>query len=263
MTIECVFIAGSTPGKPDPLEVYAGVDRKAFIPIAGKPMIEYVVNAIAGASRIGRIVIVGLNPDDGLVFDSQIEYVPARGSMLVNIAAGVHYLLGMSPGIDRVLIAPADIPLLTTEHVDWFIDECLTTDHDFYWAIIEQSVMKKRFPSSKRTYARLREGRFCSGDLLMVNAATAHAFNSGLWNRAIEVRKRPWRLVRILGIIPLMRFVAGRLSISEVEQMGERILGIRCKAVVSPYAEHGMDVDKPFQLAIVRRELEPHAISCD
>ena len=33
------------------------------------------------------------------------------------------------------------------------------------------------------------------------------------------------------------------------------VLGIRGKAIISPYAELGMDVDKPHQLALVRRIL--------
>jgi hypothetical protein len=46
------------------------------------------------------------------------------------------------------------------------------------------------------------------------------------------------------------------LSIAAGERRAEKILGLKVRAVISPHAEIGMDVDKPFQLDIVRAELD-------
>ncbi|MBE9506708.1 MAG: hypothetical protein IMY86_01545, partial [Chloroflexi bacterium] len=48
-------------------------------------------------------------------------------------------------------------------------------------------------------------------------------------------------------------------SLAEAERRGSKALDVRGKAVPFPYAEIGMDVDKPFQLEIVRAELEERA----
>lgn len=43
---------------------------------------------------------------------------------------------------------------------------------------------------------------------------------------------------------------------TQAEQKASQILGCRGKAIISPSAELGMDVDKPHQLDMVRRILE-------
>ena len=80
--------------------------------------------------------------------------------------------------------------------------------------------------------------------------------NTELWRRLASARKSPLRQARMLGgIRPLIKFLLGRMSLAEGEQRASRALGIRGRAVVCPYPEVGMDVDKPFQLEIARAEL--------
>jgi molybdopterin-guanine dinucleotide biosynthesis protein A len=128
--VDAVILAGGEPDKADPLVEYAQVQKKALIQIAGKEMARYVVEAIAGSSQVGRIFIVGLSPEDGVEFATPVEYVEAAGSMLDNIVAGMERVTEVDPDVERVIVSSADIPLVTTEMVDYFIDTCLETDHD-------------------------------------------------------------------------------------------------------------------------------------
>jgi len=41
-----IILAGETPGKIDPLSAAAGVTKKSLIPIAGRPMVSYVYDAL-------------------------------------------------------------------------------------------------------------------------------------------------------------------------------------------------------------------------
>jgi len=117
--VDAVILAGGEPGKADPLVEYAQVQKKALIQIAGKEMARYVVEAIAGSSRVGRIFIVGLSPEDGVEFATPVEYVEAAGSMLDNIVAGMERVTEVDPDVERVIVSSADIPLVTTEMVDY------------------------------------------------------------------------------------------------------------------------------------------------
>ncbi|MBE9470606.1 MAG: hypothetical protein IMY75_00635 [Chloroflexi bacterium] len=63
----------------------------------------------------------------------------------------------------------------------------------------------------------------------------------------------------MIGLWPLLKLVARRLSLAEAERHGSKALNVRGRGVPFPYAEVGMDVDKPFQLEIVRAELEARA----
>jgi hypothetical protein len=49
-----------------------------------------------------------------------------------------------------------------------------------------------------------------------------------------------------------------------VEQAAQRVsrhLKIRGRAIFCPYAEAGMDADKPFQVDILRRDLEKRKVA--
>jgi molybdopterin-guanine dinucleotide biosynthesis protein A len=253
--IDAVILAGGAPDKADPLLEYTQAQKKALIKIGGKKMVRYVVEAIAGSSRIGRIFIVGLSPEDGVESAVPVEYVEAAGSMVDNVVAGIERVMEIDPDVERVVVSSADIPLLTTEMVDYFIDTCLETDHDVYYTIVEKSTMEARFPGSRRSFVPLRGGSFAGGDLNMAKVSAIQA-NLLLARQALEARKNIWQQVRLLGLGTLIKFALRRLTIADAERVASRALGCQGRAVITPYPEMGMDVDKPHQLDMVRAILE-------
>jgi GTP:adenosylcobinamide-phosphate guanylyltransferase len=253
--IDAVVLAGGDPDKADPLLEYAQARKKPLIKIAGKEMVRYVVEAIAGSSRIGRIFAVGLSPEDGVEFTTPVEYVEAAGNMVDNLVAGIERVMEVDPDVERVLTSSADIPLLTTEMVDYFIDTCLETDHDLYYTIVEKSTMEARFPGSGRSFVPLRDGSFAGGDINMAKVSALQA-NLPLARQVMEARKNVWQQVRLLGFGTLIKFAFRRLTIADAEQVAGRALGCQGRAIITPYPEMGMDVDKPHQLDMARAILE-------
>jgi hypothetical protein len=78
---------------------------------------------------------------------------------------------------------------------------------------------------------------------------------SPLWKNLIDARKSPLRQASLLGYDTLFYLVLRQLSIQGAEEKVSQRLGIQGRAVLCPFAEIGMDVDKPFQLEIVREVL--------
>jgi hypothetical protein len=115
--------------------------------------------------------------------------------------------------------------------------------------------MEARFPDSRRTYTPLKEGPVCGGDMNMLATRLA-ADDNPLWLKISETRKNIFKQTSLIGIDTLIKLVLRQLSIREAEAVASRRMGVRGRAVLCPYAEVGMDVDKPFQYEIVRRELE-------
>jgi len=227
LSVVAVVTAGWSPKEDDPLAEYTHDKPKALIPIAGKPMITYVVDALAGSRYIQNIIIVSLDPAAGVEFSAPVEYVPDAGDILNNVEAGLNHATAHYPNVDGVLISSSDVPTITPPIVDAFIEECFHTDHDLYYSIIERTVMEGRFPGSLRSYTHLREGDFAGGDLILVRPS-------------MTLNQRDlWR----------------DLSLADAERRISQVLNVRGRAVPFPYAEVGMDVDKPFQLEIVRAEL--------
>src|SRR5690606_42127051 len=52
-----LVLAATRGGARDPLAQAGGVSHKAFIDLAGKPMLRRVVEAVAESGRIGRIIV--------------------------------------------------------------------------------------------------------------------------------------------------------------------------------------------------------------
>jgi molybdopterin-guanine dinucleotide biosynthesis protein A len=250
-----VILAGGVFDEANPLLEYAQVQKKPLIKIAGKEMVRYVAEAAAGSSRVERTFVVGLSPEDGVGFALPVEYVEATGDMLDNVVAGIERVIEVDPDVERVVIGSADIPLLTTEMVDYFIDACLETDHDLYYTVVEKSAIEARFPGSGRSFVPLRGGSFAGGDINMVKVSALQA-NLSLARQAMGFRKNIWQQVRLLGFGTLIKFAFRRLTIADAERVASRALGCRGRAIITSYPEMGMDVDKPHQLDIVRAILE-------
>lgn len=59
----------------------------------------------------------------------------------------------------------------------------------------------------------------------------------------------------LLGYDTLLNIILHRLSLADAERVLSKRIGIRGKVLISPYAELGMDVDKPNQLEMLRADL--------
>jgi hypothetical protein len=77
-----------------------------------------------------------------------------------------------------------------------------------------------------------------------------------LWESLIGSRKSPLRQAGIIGFGTLLALFTRRLTLEDaVSRVGDRI-GIKGRAIVWPYAEPCMDIDKPSQLELLREDLE-------
>lgn len=258
LTVIGVITAGWSPKEDDPLADYTQGGSKALIPIAGKPMIAHVIDALAGSRYVQRSVIVGLDPSTGIDFSMPVDLVPDTGSLIGNVEAGLWHAMKQYSEMDGALLSGSDVPTVTPTIVDTFIDTCLRTDHDVYYSIVARSVMEARFPNSRRSYVHLKGGDFAGGDLMYFRSSTDLG-DRDLWDRLANSRKHPLQQVAMLGLWPLLKLVSGHLSLAEAEERACKIIKMRGHAIPFPYAEVGMDVDKPHQLEIVRAELEAQA----
>jgi GTP:adenosylcobinamide-phosphate guanylyltransferase len=257
--MDAIVTAGGIPTEGDPLFAYTKGGYKALLDIAGKPMIQWVLDALNASAQVGRIVVVGLPPTTRLASLKTITLLEDHHGLLENLDAGVKEVLRLDPGAEVILAVSSDIPTLRAEMVDWFIQAIGESDHDVYYNVITREVMEKRFPTSHRTYLRLKDMRVCGGDINAVRASAVSTENP-LWNKIISARKSPLTQASLVGFDTLVKILFHRLTLADaVTQVGQRI-GIRGRALVCPYAEMGMDVDKPHQLRLILDNLAPHPV---
>src|SRR5512143_2007190 len=91
--MDAIIAAGGIPQPQDPLYPYTNGGSKALIDVAGKPMVQWVLDALSDAKTIDRIVVVGLSGKAQLKSKKPISYVSSEGRLLDNLKAGTAAVL--------------------------------------------------------------------------------------------------------------------------------------------------------------------------
>jgi hypothetical protein len=173
--------------------------------------------------------------------------------MAGNLIAGADCLHQGYPDEVAFLICTADIPTITAPIIDAFIESCRPFDRAAYYNMISREVMEARFPHSNRTFVKLKGQEIAGGDLNVVRFDVLQD-NHQLLQALADARKHAWRLASLVGWRMIIKLLLRQLSPSDIEAETERILGRRAKIFLSPYAELGMDADKPEQVELLRKE---------
>lgn len=229
---------------------------EALIPIGSKPMVEYVVRSLQKSTGIDRIAVVG-PPELNKVFTSQdCQVVRGGSSMVENLLLGLDSLKPQG----KVLVVTGDIPLLTGEAVDEFLAQTREIQADIHYPVVTKESNEAQYPGVRRTYVQLREGIFTGGNLVLLNPHCAYKCRP-LIEMAVNMRKKPWQLARLLGFRFILKFFFKRLGITEIEERVRLILGFEGRAIISQRPEIGIDVDKPSDLQLARKVLAGETIT--
>ena len=256
--MDAVVTAGGIPQPDEPLYAYTKGESKAMVDIAGKPMIQWTLDALSGAKNVDNVIITGLSPKSNLKCKKPLHYLSNQGKMLDNLVAGVNKSLELNPKNKHVLLVSSDIPALKAEMVDWLINTCMETSDDIYYGVCPREVMEARFPGSKRTYTKLKDMEVCGADINVAHVRMASE-HLEVWNLLIANRKNPVAQARVMGLDTLYLLLTRQATLQDfVGRVSQRI-GIKGRAIVWPYAEACMDVDKPNQLEMMRADLAKHA----
>jgi hypothetical protein len=249
-----MVLAGGIPEPGESLYEFAKGGSKALIEITGKPMVQWVLDALSEAKSVGRVVVVGLDESSGLKCTKPLSYLPNQGGMLDNIRGSAREIARLNPSAEYVYIVSADIPTINNQMVDWVGAQVKPGDEAIY-NVIERSNMEKRFPNAKRTYVKLKGMEVCGGDLNIVSLPTILS-HTGPWERIAAARKSPLKQAALVGYDTLILFLLRAMTLDQAVRRAAKNLKLSARAVVCPYAEIGMDVDKLHHLEIVRADME-------
>lgn len=156
-------------------------DSKIYLPVNGRPIFLYVLDALMLASRVRCIFVVGDKPRleaairaDG-VRSKPVTVIAQGRNLLENVWRGfIATLDGYTEGAEKdnpdfagrvILGLPGDSPLITPEEIDYFIGEADMTKFDYAVGLTPAVSLARFQPSAGRpgirmTSLHLREGLF-------------------------------------------------------------------------------------------------------
>ncbi len=256
----CAVIMAGSRGELDPVARAAGTSHKCLVPVVGTSMLTRVLETVASSDHVNRVVICG---------EASLQDVPSVGR---RIRCGVFDFLeaAESPAasarraVDKfkdelpLLIVTADHPLLDHEMIDYFCTNACDRS-DVFVGVARADLVSRSYPRSNRTRLRFSEGDYCGCNIFALKTHNARAAVT-FWRQLEADRKHPWRLIRMLGIGSLLRYVCGRLALTDALATFSKKLGLEARAIEMPFAEAAIDVDRLADLELVESIINARAL---
>ncbi len=240
-----IILAGVRP-TGDPVAEAAGVPCKAFIPVGGRPMVLRVLDALEAAQQIGTIMLCGPSQKSiaqqpelkARIAEGRLRWVASQSTPSLS----TYHALQSAPDGLPILVTTADHALLTSEIVDFFCGQARRIGCDLAVGLTPYKEVLSAFPETKRTAMKFNDGAYCGCNLFgFLNPCSYRA--AQFWRQVEKERKKPLRIVRILGWWTVARYRLGRISLDEgLKQISDK-LEIRVRAVMLPFPQAAVDVD--------------------
>lgn len=229
-------LAARTPGAPN----------KAFVEIAGVPLVERTLRALRASPSIGRIIVVApasMHASPALSLADECR--PDGERIRESLSSGLRVL----PPDDDVLVSTSDLPVLTVQSIEDFVARARAKDADLTYGCLEKQAHLAKYPQVPHTWAPLRGGTYCGTGFITIRPRVLPSLERFI-ERLGAARKNPLALARLFGVRILLRFAVRRLSIEQAEARASHVIGARVRAVISPYAEIGVNVDRLSDIAL-------------
>lgn len=246
MRWEAILLAGGTLEKD--FAEYGEFPSKAYLPIHGKRMADYVLDVLESVSEITRIISVV--PKHAPAFLGTVGVVGGK-SILESMTAGIEAIL---PETEMALFVTCDLPCLTAAGVKDFINQSEHANAGLCYSYASKSDSELQFPGIHHTYVRMREGTICGGGLIGVAPKNFPSL-ARFADRATKCRKNVFAIVGILGIPMIAKLLFRRLSIRDGERRASELLGFPAKGIFSRYPEIAFNVDDARSLSLAQKFL--------
>lgn len=250
-----VVLAGDRQAN-DPVAQATGVSCKALSPIMGIPMIMRVINALETSSEVGSLLICG-PPQSAIAQSNELQNGICSKRFLwmaphASPSASAQLAMASLPKDAPILLTTADHALLTPSIVDYFCSEARKSGHDVVVGVALYKDIRVAYPGLRKTVLRFCDDDYCGCNLYAFLTPQGRVL-AEFWQSLENQRKKPWRLVRILGWTAIMRYLLGTLSLKQALQTLSQRLDLRLGAILLPFPEAAVDVDSVDDWLFVER----------
>ena len=241
-----IILAGERPGG-SPISHAFNVAASVMVPVAGKPALSRVMEAIEDSQQVGSGIICGPSADvvDGSEELQLVLQTPGFEWLAPSNGPAASALSALE-NLDHypALLTAGDHALLTGEIVDSFCTQALSSspDSDLVIGFVPYALVKEKWPESKRTLLKFSNGNFCGSNLFAIMTPDGRKALD-FWRQAEADRKHPWRIARRFGYIALILYLLRRLSLEQALGGLSKAAACRIGHVKVGFARAAVDVD--------------------
>lgn len=251
-----LILAGQRLGRVDPLAARHGVEHKCLVPLLGRPLIGYVLDAVDAAFPAAQIVVSINDPHalDGEAearrfFDAgRLRTVTAARSLLDSVCAAVD-------GADfPVFITTGDNVLATPEAMRDFHRFAVAQGADAAALFARKEAILAAHPEGQPRFWKFRDGEFSGCNTFWMKNREALAM-AEIFRGGGQFLKFPKRFIGAFGLSNLIGF---RLNLFTVDRMLARIskrFGKRVAVRITDDGQLAIDVDNDFSHQVAERLL--------
>lgn len=242
-----LVLAATRGGPRDPLAQAGNVSHKAFIDLAGTPMLRRVVDAVVASGRV-RQIIVSIETEAmdearqvlaSLESHVPITYTPSRESIGTSVAA----VEQAYPGAMPMIITTGDNGLHTSEIIKSFCDQLDAVDADAALGLTDARHVLEKYPDGARAFHRFRDGSFSSCNLYAFLSPKAYR-GAAIFNGGGQFGKKPKRLIGAFGLVAFLLYKSRLLKVRPFIGFLSRAIGVKTAPVFLPFAEGPIDLDR-------------------
>jgi len=250
-----ILLAGQRPGV-DPLAQAFGQQWKALVHVNGEAMLSRVARTLLASPSVARVVVVAQEPralftDDcaWLADEPRVTTAVSTSGIAVSVAA----LAGTKAAPWPVLVTTADHPLLTSAMVEAAIAG--VGDADIGVGVVSSRTLLAAYPDNRRTWLKFAGGHWTGANLFALASVKAMPALMA-WSEVERDRKKALKLIWHFGPWLAVRALTRTITLAGALGKAGHKLGAAVKPVALPFAEAGIDVDKPSDHALAEQILK-------
>lgn len=254
-SVTALLLAGRREGRLDPLAAEAGMSHKCLVPVGGRPMILHVLDALASAPEIGR-VLVSVDDPSALERLPEVRQLRAAGRLVI-VSARPRLVDSILAAAEHatfpLLVTTADNVLLTPDAIAEFIYRVGAADAGV--AFTRRSSVLAAHPDGQRRFYTFSDDSYSNCNIYWVgqrqSLEAAQIFRSGG-----QFAKHPLRIVAVFGLVNLIRFHFGLGTLAGAFARFSRRFGLSIRGVILSDGAVAIDVDNARTLGVAEAILQ-------
>jgi GTP:adenosylcobinamide-phosphate guanylyltransferase len=241
-----LILAGKRDGKLDPLAERAKVSHKCRVPIMGKPLLQWVLEAVGPAFPDARILVSIHDPDviadlPGIAtLGSRLTMCHAQAGIVESVEAAIAEAGG--DAAFPLLITTADNVLAEPDYLHGVHQAALGSGGDAVVVLASRESIRAAHPEGQRKFYEFSDIAISNCNVFWLRNSAALAATEA-FRQGGQFAKNRARIANAFGILNLVRFRLGWFSLEGAFRAISRRFGVRVLPHVTPDGAFAIDVD--------------------